>query len=145
LQTEGDLVGARATALRGAQAFTDSPGGKLCRNLILTIESKSVSIQTERVWNAPWPEISVQYRNLDKVYFKVIPFDWGALLDTKTRYPETMDQPARKALLSKQTALEWSSPLPATAGLQRENRAALTTPGVETGLLLPHRQPQSDL
>ena len=51
LQQEGDLVAARKLALRGAELFPQSPGGKLCRNLVTEIEAKSASITTERVWN----------------------------------------------------------------------------------------------
>ena len=51
LQQEGDLVGARKLALRGVELFPQSPGGKLCRNLVTDIEAKSASITTERVWN----------------------------------------------------------------------------------------------
>jgi hypothetical protein len=51
LQQEGDLVAARKLALRGAELFSQSPGGKLCRNLVTEIEAKSASITTERVWN----------------------------------------------------------------------------------------------
>ena len=55
LQQEGDLVAARKLALRGAEVFPQSPGGKLCRNLVTEIEAKSASITTERVWNCfPW-------------------------------------------------------------------------------------------
>ena len=52
LQQEGDLVAARKLALRGAELFPQSPGGKLCRNLVNEIEAKSASITTERVWNS---------------------------------------------------------------------------------------------
>ena len=38
LQQEGDLVAARKLALRGAEVFPQSPGGKLCRNLVTEIE-----------------------------------------------------------------------------------------------------------
>ncbi len=51
LQQEGELVTARKLALRGAESFPDSPGGKLCRNLVTEIESPSANITTERVWN----------------------------------------------------------------------------------------------
>ena len=51
LQQEGDLVGARKLALRGVELFPQSPGGKLCRNLVSEIEAKSANITTERVWN----------------------------------------------------------------------------------------------
>ena len=51
LRDEGDLVEARNLALRGANAFPASAGGKLCRNLVSEIEAKSIALTSERVWN----------------------------------------------------------------------------------------------
>jgi hypothetical protein len=51
IQQQGDLAAARKLALRGVELFPQSPGGKLCRNLVTEIETKSASINTERVWN----------------------------------------------------------------------------------------------
>src|SRR5262249_29192984 len=42
LQGEGEHVEARKIALEGKSAFPESPGGRLCHNLILEIEAKSV-------------------------------------------------------------------------------------------------------
>ena len=47
--------------------FANSLGGKNCRNLLAIIEGKEVQIQTERLWNAPWPKIAVRYRNVTNV------------------------------------------------------------------------------
>ena len=70
LQQEGDLVAAHELAGRGAKLFPNSPGGKLCFNLVHEIKDKSAGITTERVWNAPWPKITVRYKNVDAVYFR---------------------------------------------------------------------------
>ena len=51
VQSEEDLVEARNLGLRGANAFPESAGGKLCRNLVSEIEARSANITTERVWN----------------------------------------------------------------------------------------------
>ena len=40
LQQEGELVAAHKLALRGAELFPQSPGGKLCRNLVTEIEAQ---------------------------------------------------------------------------------------------------------
>ena len=69
LQGDGDLVQARALALRGRNVFPNSAGGKLCQNLIGEIETKSVQVTTERVWNAPWPKIEVFYQNVTNILF----------------------------------------------------------------------------
>jgi len=72
LQEEGQLVEAHELAARGARVFPESPGGKMCFNLLHQIEAKSVSITTERVWNEPWPAIQVRYRNVTKAHFRVV-------------------------------------------------------------------------
>src|SRR6266480_7107903 len=51
VQSEEEFVEARKIALRGANAFPNSAGGKLCRNLVSEMEAKSVAVTTERVWN----------------------------------------------------------------------------------------------
>ena len=80
LQSEGDLVEAHRLATRGARMFPDTPGGNRCHNLVQSIQSKTLSLHTERVWNEPWPDIRLKYRNLTKVHFRVVQFDWQQLL-----------------------------------------------------------------
>ena len=41
------------------------------------IEAKSVQINTERVWNEPWPIIQVRYRNITQVHFRLVRDDWS--------------------------------------------------------------------
>ena len=52
LNQENDPAGAHEVAQAGVRAFPDSPGGKLCYNLVQQIEAKSVGVVIERVWNA---------------------------------------------------------------------------------------------
>lgn len=116
---EGNLVEARALALRGANAHRESMGGKLCRNLVAEIEAKSASISTERVWNAPWPNIAVSYRNVTNVYFRAVAWDWNVFLDKRHRRPENLNDAECRELLAKTPALEWSAALPATADFKQ--------------------------
>jgi hypothetical protein len=114
IQAEGDLVEARQLAQRGANAHRSSIGGRMCRNLVSEIEAKSASITTERVWNAPWPAIAVNYRNLTNVYFRAVPYDWSAFLDKRRNRPEYLSQAERRELLARAPALVWSANLPPT-------------------------------
>src|SRR5262249_16713083 len=75
LVDEGRHVEARKLALRGLKEWPDSVGGRQCYNLAQEIEAKSASLETERVWNSPWPTVNVRYRNLTKVYFRAVPAD----------------------------------------------------------------------
>jgi hypothetical protein len=119
LQSEGSLVDAHSVAAQGAKAFPNSAGGKLCHNIVIGIEAKSVQVITERVWNEPWPTIDVTYRNITQVNFRAIKINWIDALKANRVHPEWYDQNARHDLLSKKADLEWSAPLPATEDYQQ--------------------------
>src|ERR1051326_153970 len=150
LQQEGDLVGARKLALRGHELFPQSPGGKLCRNLVTEIESKSASITTERVWNCfsgagvspaksgvspanqsaeegrrdACPTISIRYRNADAVYFRAIPYDWEVFLQKQHHRPESLSDQERREVVAKPPSLEWSEKLPPTSDYKEKTFGA---------------------
>jgi hypothetical protein len=113
LQGEGDLVEARRIAQAGDQAFPNSPGGKLCFNLIKDIEAPASQITTERVWNNPWPNIAVRYRNVTRVYFRAVRADWTGRLKGPYR-PEHLLNNEHRQFLAQKPAGEWSADLPPT-------------------------------
>ncbi len=118
LQGEGQLVEAHELATRGARIFPDSPGGKMCFNLVNQIEAKSVTIATERVWNEPWPSIQVRYRNLTKAYFRVVAWDYEQRIKSRNWQTNYLDEPEQKDLLARKPVLKWSVDLPATEDYQ---------------------------
>ncbi len=137
-QQEDDWVEARRLALRGAKAFPDSVGGKLCHNLVAAIQARSIQITTERVWNcgpdgraaakpSAGPAIQVRYRNLTQVYFRTVAYDWETFLDRRHNRPENLNDRERRELLAKAPALEWSGKLPATEDFQ-ERTETLSAP-----------------
>ena len=152
LQSEEAFVEARDVALRGANAFPDSPGGKLCRNLVTEIEMKSVAITTERVWNCQskagvlpagtqadsagrqdaCPTLEVRYRNVTNIYFRAIAYDWNLFLQKNHSRPEYLNDAERKELLAKKPALEWSATLPPTTDY-KERIEELPAPGLKPG------------
>ncbi len=134
LQAEQKFVEARKLAQAGLNAFPKSDGGVLCFNIIKAIEAKSASIQTERVWNDPLPAITVTYRNVTKVFFRAVPYDFEAVIKSRRwNLYFGFDDAQRKELLSRKPALEWSSELPATADF-KERVEKLTAPkGLKPG------------
>ena len=114
LHGPGDLVQAHTVASRGREAHPNSPGGRLCANLIGQIEAKSAAIGTERVWNAPWPAIAVTCRNVTNVWFRAVEWDWDSFLERRHRRPENLSREERLAVLAKAPVLAWSSALPPT-------------------------------
>jgi uncharacterized protein YfaS (alpha-2-macroglobulin family) len=110
LTSERRYVEARALALRGVRGWPDSIGGRLCHTLVQQIEAKSVVVETERVWNAPWPVLNVRYCNLTKLHFRAVAADWKEWL----RHGEDLDDNHHKTLLARKPARAWSADLPAT-------------------------------
>ncbi|MCH5373906.1 MAG: MG2 domain-containing protein, partial [Planctomycetes bacterium] len=99
-------------------AFPDSIGGRRCFNLIQQIEAKSSQITTERVWNDPLPKITVSYRNLTKVYFRIVGATYEDRLKNVQYRPEYVDANERKKLLGQKPLHQWSLDLPATEDYQ---------------------------
>ena len=96
----------------GRDAFPNSRGGKNCHNLVAQIEAKSISVATESVWNAPWPELAVTYRNITGAHFRLVPADWNKLREKQFRLSRPED---RRALLKREPLKSWRHDLPPTA------------------------------
>lgn len=135
IRTEGDLVRAREIALVGVRTFPDSPGGKLCFNLVQDIEAKSSGVTTERVWGTPAADIRVTYRNLTKVYFRVVKADYEARLRTQNRWrPEHfMNREEQLALMRQKPELEFEKDLPPTPDYQTRTEIIPAPAGLKPG------------
>ena len=118
MHSEGDWIGARELALRGANTFKDSAAGKMCLNLVNQIEGKSLYLNTERVWTPGGKEIGgkirINYRNLGKIYFRAIPINWTEVTRRAHRNPSNLPQKERRAFLDRTPALTWEATLPPT-------------------------------
>lgn len=118
LIAEGDPRAAHVLAERGYHAFPNAPGGAACWNELRQIEAPSARLETERVWNAPWPTLNVTYRNLRRIYFRAIPIDFAAhLVSSRTQsgspvFPNR--NPRLDQLRTPPPALTWDTALPAT-------------------------------
>lgn len=119
-QTENKLVEARDIALQGKNRFPQSQGGFNCHNIIEAIEMPHYQVQIERVWAKPLAKLHVEYRNLNKLYFRIYRADWEKLLkQTAYNRPQDLDEEKRQAMLSQKPVAEWSADLPATEDYQQ--------------------------
>lgn len=120
---------AHALAEQGWKDYPASYGGVQCYNLIQQIEGKSASIQTERVWNDPLPEIQVTYRNVTQIFFRLVKWDdvsrpsWSMLSDAQ-----------EAAVRAAQPVRQWSAALPATDDYQTRTESLPAPQGLEKGL-----------
>jgi uncharacterized membrane protein YgcG len=129
----GDRVKARQIALAGTAAFPDSPGGKLCHNVVAEIEAKGVEVKTERVWADPRPDVRVTYRNLTRVHFRLVKADFAARLQRSQWRPEQMNQNEQDALLKLRPELEFARDLPPTPDYQERTESFPAPKGVAPG------------
>ena len=111
---DADLVEARDIALKGAETHPKSPGGAMCKNLIAQIDSKELTIQTERSWAEPWPAVRVSYRNLTKVHLRIAKADWLGRLKAGKPHAGWMDDADRQAILALPAVRTQAIDLPAT-------------------------------
>ena len=112
IHDEGEPAKAREVAQRGLNAFPKSVGGAQCFNLIQQIEAPSARLETEQVWNAPWPTLDVAYRNVTKVYFRAFPANFEEqLLRSRWGYGG-VDHEHLQQLLGTTPALAWEADLP---------------------------------
>jgi len=144
LRAENEMVAAREVALAGAAAHRDSVGGGRCQVIVSEIELASASITTERVWNEPWPTIDVTYRNVDKVYFRLVPFDFDQWVVTGSYSPENLEWEKRLELIGRRPAREWSSDLPKTEDYRQRTESLPLPDDLPTGsfYLLASHDPQ---
>lgn len=119
LHSQGDLVKAHAIATRGLEQFPGTVGGNRCFNLIQSIEARSASAVTERVWNEPAPTIDIQYRNVNKVYLRLVPFDFKKMVIDSQRWQATaINEQTLQELLATKPTKAWAVDLPATTDYQ---------------------------
>ncbi len=140
---EGNPAEAHRLARRGRDTHPESPGGKLCANLLARIEAPSVSLTTERIWNAPWPALQVRYRNVTQVWFRAVEWNWEDLLKRGRGQPTALTEVERQELLAQTPALEWSAPLPPTTDFKERVEQLPAPTGLRPGFyfLIASHQP----
>ncbi|MDP7442581.1 MAG: MG2 domain-containing protein, partial [Verrucomicrobiota bacterium] len=130
LHADGDSVEARRVAIAGRDAFPNSRGGKNCHNLIAQIEAKSIRVETESIWNAPWPELVVTYRNITEAHFRLVPADWNKLRAKNFSVSRAED---RRALLKRDPVKSWRHDLPPTADYKQRTEHFTVPSDVKPG------------
>ncbi|PTY07383.1 hypothetical protein DB347_08775 [Opitutaceae bacterium EW11] len=115
LNEERDPTKAHELAHRGWKAFPNTAGGAQCFNLLREIEARSAQLETEAVWNAPWPTLNVTYRNVTHVYFRAIPVDFADYIGQARWSFGVPNSEYFNALRTKTPILAWDAALPPTA------------------------------
>ncbi|MEI7909014.1 MAG: alpha-2-macroglobulin family protein [Verrucomicrobiota bacterium] len=125
------MTEAREIAIAGRDAFPDSSFRSMCVNAIETIERKEISVSTELVWNAAKPQFELQYRNVNKLWFRLYPKNWSPDHNDYSYFND--DGKSLKKLLATQPAKEWSVDLAATPDFLAKSKSLDTPPDLAKG------------
>ena len=94
-----------------AAKWPESVGGRLCANLVAQIEAKAFSVEVERNWCDPLPEIEASVRNLDRLYFRLVPVAFEDLVEDRSMGVESTSESryaAKDKYLKRKPAKEWT-------------------------------------
>ncbi len=135
LHAQGEFLAAHALAQATWDRYPATVGGGRCYNLVGTIEQSSAAIKTERVWNAPWPDIQVTYRNVTELHFRAYAVDFED-------YPEPtsggiyLNDTEAAALLAREPVQRWSAELPPTDDYQTRTESLPAPQDLDRGFYL---------
>ena len=117
-----EYVKAHELATQGMNRFKNSRGGKMCSNLINTIEAQELSIESETVWNEATSKFELSYRNIEKVHFRIVECDFK-IFDRYNGGSQLRLSPEEYAkLFAQQSVKEWSVDLKATDDYQMASK-----------------------
>ncbi|MBR5548421.1 MAG: hypothetical protein IKU71_01695, partial [Kiritimatiellae bacterium] len=123
--TKPDLVAAHDLAAIYAKKYPNSPGGKMCANIVAAIEMPTLLVDVERNWSAPWPEITVEVENLSEVHFRLVPVSFGDLVSDLSMGSNPRNSNSSSAIrdkyLKRAPAKEWKEALPLKSGYEQQS------------------------
>ncbi len=138
LLADDEPVEAHKIATFGARAFPNSIGGRLCKSVIAGIEVKTLEVETEQVWNAPWPVIKARYRNFTELNFRLVKLDFVAVM----REANADDYEER--LLRKKPLRFWKVELPATPDFRERTEQIAVPQDLKPGFYVLIASPASN-
>ncbi len=137
LRNKNDLVAAHDLAAAYAAKWPDSPGGKMCANIVADIEAKNLDVEVERNWCAPWPAIEVKAKNLDEVHFRLVSVSFDDLVKDCSMGEEAYNINARSAIkdnyLKRAPAKEWTQRLDLKPGYAEQKFSCPVPQGLPCG------------
>ncbi|MGA1824527.1 MAG: alpha-2-macroglobulin family protein [bacterium] len=113
LYTQNKYVEAHTIAHKGMALHPDSAGSQKCHNLIATIETKEMKLQSEYSVMPSGGEAMLEYRNIDTVYFRIVEDRWDEFLRGRWEnpYQRRMCNEKYRELLEKKPVQSWALPL----------------------------------
>lgn len=114
-QEEDEPLAARALLQAGADRFPKGVHAPDCRNRVKELNSQSLTIETESVWNAAGPDLAITSRNVPKVWLRLYRQSWNP---SAARMPGELSTDEFRALVKREPAYAWSVDLPGSEDLK---------------------------
>ncbi|MGA1871839.1 MAG: alpha-2-macroglobulin family protein [bacterium] len=124
LYIQGDYSEAHKIAQMGVSSeHADSNGGKMCQSLLATIEAKEMNLESEYSMTPVLSEVRISYRNITRVYLRIVEDQWDDFLDERYGSPEYMSDSKIRQLLGKPAIKSWSVILEPTIDYKTHSQA----------------------
>lgn len=107
-QNLGEHVKAEEIAKRGMEMHPNSYGYSICANIIANIKSREVSIETERVILPDGGQASISFKNIDKVYFRLLPRSSDELYVKDNYSPDSIKWDDYADIFARKPIEKWS-------------------------------------
>jgi uncharacterized protein YfaS (alpha-2-macroglobulin family) len=129
----GRLIRARAVANEGAKAFPNSIGGRICLDIVRSIDAPDFQLTSMSSDGPRKRSIEVSHRNLAALYFRAYAYDLGERVRTGRDYNLLPDYRELSSILKTgKPVVEWREDLPATRDFQT-HRTFVTPPIPDPG------------
>ncbi len=129
---KGDAIQAHALCQRYSQAWPGTVGANNCLSLIDRIEAKELTIKTKTLrLPRKTPALGVQYRNIDRITFRVYRDSWDTVRNNMITSQEINDSMLWR-YLKNPPLLEWSIELNANSDFHLRD-TLLDLPAIEPG------------
>ena len=109
-----ELVKAYSLCEKGYKLFPKSHGGLSCRYLMNQITKKGLSIVAETSVPAGKSKVKIQYKNFDKLYFRIYKDNGLRFMKKKYGSPNYIEDDEIKKMLYKEPLKQWSVDLAKT-------------------------------
>ncbi len=131
--TQGQMVKALEYAEKGINNWPGTHGETICRSVMASVLTREIRIETERVIVPEAAQIKVSFRNLEKVYFRLLQRSTNDLFDLENYSPDNINWDQYEKILARKAMQQWDANLdPGKEYAQCET--LLDLPKIEPGL-----------
>lgn len=132
-QRMGEFVKALSVAERGNSTHPNSYGARICANVIAGIKSRELHLETERVILPGGGQVSISFKNIDKVHFKLLPRSKSDLLQDKNYSPDNINWDDYPSIFRRKAVMQWSSDVD-PGNEYKQCEALIDLPEIKAGL-----------